>query len=188
MVGGVCPPWMGLIQGLVKASWLGELVLVFCWMELDLVSLKGSPVVCFGVPVGLVWLWAAFLQMAGLYSCFARGLVSGIWRWSLQAFGWSLVLVFRWRSLRRPLSIYVPWGLEFSGGLKSWTWVSHLGVWAQPLTVALRRHRPHRSHNPKTKGETAFNSQRNSHIYKGKRREKNMSNNRSQERRKQSSQ
>ena len=37
---GVCSPWVGLGQCLVKLSWLG--VPVFWWMELDLVSLKGN--------------------------------------------------------------------------------------------------------------------------------------------------
>ena len=37
---GVCPRWVGL--DLVKLSWLGGFVPVLWWMELDLVSLKGS--------------------------------------------------------------------------------------------------------------------------------------------------
>ena len=36
--------WMGLDQWLVKVSCLGELVSVFLWMELDLVSLEGNAV------------------------------------------------------------------------------------------------------------------------------------------------
>ena len=41
---GVCPPWLGFDQCLVKVSWLGGLVPVFWWMRLDLVSLKGSAI------------------------------------------------------------------------------------------------------------------------------------------------
>ena len=51
---------MGLDQWLVKVSCLGELVSVFLWMELDLISLEGNAVsssefwgVCgFGMPLG----------------------------------------------------------------------------------------------------------------------------------------
>ena len=32
----------------------------------------------------------------------------------------AFVLVLRWRSLGRLLTINVPWGHEFSGGSKSW--------------------------------------------------------------------
>ena len=39
---GVCFPWVGLNQCLVKVSCCGGPVPVFWWMELDLVSLKGS--------------------------------------------------------------------------------------------------------------------------------------------------
>ena len=42
----VCPPGVGLDQCVVMVSWLGGLVLGFWWMELDLVSLKGSAMSC----------------------------------------------------------------------------------------------------------------------------------------------
>ena len=35
---------MGLDEWLAKVSWLGKLVSVFCWVELDLFSLKCSEV------------------------------------------------------------------------------------------------------------------------------------------------
>ena len=56
---------MGLDQWLVKVSWLGELESVFWWVELHLFSLSAMkrPVVCFGVSIGLAWLWAACLLM-----------------------------------------------------------------------------------------------------------------------------
>ena len=38
LICGVCSLWMGLEQWLVNVSWLGELVSVFRWMELDLFS------------------------------------------------------------------------------------------------------------------------------------------------------
>ena len=56
---------MGLDQWLLKVSWLGELVSVFLWVELDLFSLECSEVSRsdFWLYVGLVWLWAACLLM-----------------------------------------------------------------------------------------------------------------------------
>ena len=36
--------WVGLDQWLMKVSWLGELVSVFLWMELDLISLESNVV------------------------------------------------------------------------------------------------------------------------------------------------
>ena len=39
---GVCLPWVGLDQWLLKVFWLGGFVFVFWWVELDLVILKGS--------------------------------------------------------------------------------------------------------------------------------------------------
>ena len=38
----VCSLWVGLDPWLVKVSWLGELVSVFWWMELDLISLESK--------------------------------------------------------------------------------------------------------------------------------------------------
>ena len=37
---GVCSLWVGLDQWLIKVYWLGELVSVFGWVELDLLSLE----------------------------------------------------------------------------------------------------------------------------------------------------
>ena len=36
--------WVGLDEWLVKVSWLGKLVLVFWWMDLDLFSLECNEV------------------------------------------------------------------------------------------------------------------------------------------------
>ena len=41
---GGCYLWVGLDRWLVKVSWLGKLVSVFCWVELDLFSLECSEV------------------------------------------------------------------------------------------------------------------------------------------------
>ena len=41
---GVCCPWVGLDQCLVKVSWVGGRVPVFCWIELDIFSLEGFAV------------------------------------------------------------------------------------------------------------------------------------------------
>ena len=41
---GVCSLWVELDQWLVKVPWLGELVSVFWWVELDLFSLECSEV------------------------------------------------------------------------------------------------------------------------------------------------
>ena len=41
---GVSSLWMGLDRWLVKVSWLGKLVLVFWWVELDFFSLECNEV------------------------------------------------------------------------------------------------------------------------------------------------
>ena len=41
---GVCSLWIGLDQWLFKVSWLGELMSVFWWVELDLFSLECNEV------------------------------------------------------------------------------------------------------------------------------------------------
>ena len=46
--------WVGLDEWLVKVSWLGKLVLVFWWVELDLFSLEFNEVVSFEVSMSLV--------------------------------------------------------------------------------------------------------------------------------------
>ena len=79
---GLCSQWMGIYQCLMKISWLGGLLPIFLWVELDLGSL-------FGVFVSLRWLWAAYLLMGSVYSCFTDDLVRDIWCWSLLAFEWA---------------------------------------------------------------------------------------------------
>ena len=41
---GVSSLWVGLYEWLVKVSWLGKLVSVFWWVELDFFSLKCNEV------------------------------------------------------------------------------------------------------------------------------------------------
>ena len=41
---GVCSFWVGLDRWLVKVAWLGALVSVFWWLELDLFSLECNEV------------------------------------------------------------------------------------------------------------------------------------------------
>ena len=96
--------WVGLNNWLVKVSWLGKLVSVFWWVELDFFFLEWSPVVCFEMPMGLVWLWAAcilkfrsmFLQCWRIcVACLALELV-GSWvvlgfSVGMEAFGWALI-------------------------------------------------------------------------------------------------
>ena len=41
---GVSSLWVGLYWWLVKVFWLGKLVLVFCWVELDFFSLECNEV------------------------------------------------------------------------------------------------------------------------------------------------
>ena len=50
-------------EWLVKVSWLGKLVLVFWWVELDLFSLEFNEVVSFEVSMSLVRLLAACILM-----------------------------------------------------------------------------------------------------------------------------
>ena len=68
---GVCSLWVGLEQWLVSISWLGELmsVLVDGAGSLLWSAVKG-PVVNFGVPMGLVRLWAGRLLMFKVVALF----------------------------------------------------------------------------------------------------------------------
>ena len=49
-----CSLWMELDEWLVKVPWLGKLVSVFWWVELNLFSLDKCPVVNSEVSMGLV--------------------------------------------------------------------------------------------------------------------------------------
>ena len=80
-----------------------------------------SPVVSFGVSMGLAWLWAACLLMLRAVFllcwrisvvCLALELV-GFW----VELGFSVVMEI----LGKLLSINVPWNQEFSDVLKFWS-------------------------------------------------------------------
>ena len=86
---GVCLLWVELRQCLVKFSWMGGLVPAFWWMDLGLVFLEGS-----AMSSGVLW-DTYWLGMASLF----EGLIWGSWHWNFLAFGWTLVLVLRWRPL-----------------------------------------------------------------------------------------
>ena len=80
---GVSSLQVGLHEWLVKLSWLGELVLVFWWVEMSLFSLE-CPAVSFKVSVGLVWYLAACVLILRVMSlCW--------WRISLVCLAMNLV-------------------------------------------------------------------------------------------------
>ena len=82
---------MGLDQWLVKVSWLGELVLVFWWVELDLFSLEFNEVVSFEVSMSLVRLLAACILMLMVVFLHCWRIIMVCLALELVALGWSLV-------------------------------------------------------------------------------------------------
>ena len=126
-----CSLWLGFDQWLVKTSWLGKLLSVFWWVELDLVYLEGST-----VSSGESWCVTGFGIALGNMSLSVQGCVpvlledycevscTAAW-WLL---GWSLVSVYVWRLFGGLLSINVSWGQEFYDGPKFWSWASCLWV------------------------------------------------------------
>lgn len=130
-------------SALWKFSGWWRFVPVFWRMKLGLVSLKGSAVssTVFWSVCGLDVALGRLSFDVHSCSCFAEGLVWGVQCWGLLAFGGGFVLVLRWRHLGDLSSINVSWGQKFSTGSKFWTWISHLRVWACPLTVITRLHR-----------------------------------------------
>ena len=109
---GIYPPWMGLDRCSVKVLPVGDTFacVLVTRRILSLWRTVPSPVVCFAVSMGLVWLWAARLLMCRVVSLFC-------WRISMGHLPLELGEV----SL-----INIPWSQGFSGGSKSWAWVSHL--------------------------------------------------------------
>ena len=98
--------WVGLAKWIVRFSWLGKLVSVFWWVELDSSFWRAMhcPVVCFEMSMGLVWLWAACILMlrAMFLHCWRISMVClaleivGSWvelgfSVGMEAFGWALV-------------------------------------------------------------------------------------------------
>lgn len=80
----------GLDQRLVRVSWLGGLVPVFQWMELDFVSLRGSGVS--GSVSGGVYGFGMALgsQSSNVQSCAPVLLKNGVWNPSLDLAGLSV--------------------------------------------------------------------------------------------------
>ena len=98
--------WVGLDKWLVKVSWLGKLVSVFWWVELDLLSQSAlkCPIVSFEVSVGLLWLLGTCILMLRVLFpqywrislvCLALELVSSwvelCFNVGMETFGWALV-------------------------------------------------------------------------------------------------
>ena len=122
---GVCPH---VGSCLMKVSWLGELVPFFWWMELDLFFLKGGAmlIVCFGVPMCLASLCAAYLLMCRAVLLFLCTIDMGHPSLELSGLWVELGLSVEIEAFGRALTINVPWVQEFSGGSQSWIWVSNL--------------------------------------------------------------
>ena len=121
---------------------------LFWWLELDLVSLKGSTI-SKSVFWGVYGLGMALGSISANRQDYFPDLlkdwhgVSGYW--SLLAFEWGLDLVLSWRPLGGLLPINIPWGWQFSGRSKSWAYVPHLRGSGLTSTVAPRPHKPHRT-------------------------------------------
>ena len=65
--------WVGLDEWLAKVSWLGKLVSVFCWVELDLFSLK-----CSEVSSSVFWGISGFGMVLGSLSFNAQDCVPAL--------------------------------------------------------------------------------------------------------------
>jgi len=103
---GVCSLWVCLDQWLVKVSSLGDLVSVFWWVELDLVTLEGSAVSS-STFLGVCWFGMALSSLSLMFrvvflfcwkisvGCLVLEL-SGSWvdlglSVGIEAFGWALI-------------------------------------------------------------------------------------------------
>ena len=88
--------WVGLDQWLVKASWLGELVSVFWWVELYFFSLECNEVfssLFWGVSVFGMALGSPSFNIQFCLLIFAGELALCALHWNLLSLGWSLVSV-----------------------------------------------------------------------------------------------
>ena len=119
---GVSSPCVGLYRWLVKFSWLGKLVSVFWWVDLDsLWSAMKCPVMSYEMSMVLGWLWAACILklravflVAGEFACY-------VFPWNLLALVWCLVSVYVWRVLMSSCQLMFPGvrsSLEAGFGLK----------------------------------------------------------------------
>ena len=139
------PSWWVWTSALWSFTWWWGLVPVFWWLELDLVSLKGSTTssgLC-GVSVNKVWHWDTPLLLGSVMFMFCWWF--GIRHLALELSGLlcCMVLVLRWRPLGELLLFNIPWDWEFSHGATPWTQVSYLGDSGLTPSVAPRPHKPH---------------------------------------------
>ena len=113
--------WVMLYGWLVKVSWLGKLVFVFWWVELDF------SVECNEVSSSELWDVSGFAVTLGSLCIEAQGCVPGefawyVLLWNLLALRWCLVSVYVWRRLVSSCWLMFPGvrsSLVFSGfGLK----------------------------------------------------------------------
>ena len=115
--------WVGLDGWLVKVSWLGKFVSVFCWVELDFFSLE-----CKEVSSSEFWGVYGFGVTFGSCILMFRAMFLCCWRICMVCL--ALELVTPWvvlgfnvgmEAFDEVLSMNVPWSQEFSGVLKFWT-------------------------------------------------------------------
>ena len=82
--------------------------------------------VCFGVPVCLASLCAAYLLIHRVVLLFLSTIGMGHPSLELSGLWVELGLSVEIEAFGRALTINVPWGQEFFGGSQSWIWVSNL--------------------------------------------------------------
>ena len=172
LICGVCFLWVGLDQRLIKVSWLGKLVSVFCawsWIS-SLWSAMKCPIVSFGVSMGLDWLWAAHLLKFRFMFLFC---------WIINVVCLAMELAGSWVELCFSVGMEIlGWALVYECSLGSgvlwWSTVLELSLlplgFGPPLSVASGFLHPH-STEDKTpclmvkQLSTARNTQSNSQSY-----------------------
>ena len=120
---GVSSLWVGLYQWLVKVSWLGKLVSVFWWVELDFFSLECNEVSSNELSVVMVleYLWTAcILKLRAVFLCCWSICVVCL---ALELVGPRVVLGFSvgMEAFDELLSLNVPLSQVFYDVLRIWT-------------------------------------------------------------------
>ena len=110
-------------QWLVKVSWLGELVFVFWWLELDLLFVECNTVSISDF-VGVYGFGMALGKLSFNVHCCVPVLLEILY-WNLLALEWSLISVWVRRLLEKEMETHsstlawrIPW-MEEPGGLQS---------------------------------------------------------------------
>ena len=117
--------WVGLDEWLVKASWLGKLVLVFWWEELDFLSLECnevsssefSDVYGFGVTLGSLYIETqgyvpVLLENLHGMSCSGTCWILGdAWFWCTYGGFWMISYQLRFPGVRSSL-VFSGFGLK----------------------------------------------------------------------------